>query len=441
MLGGGANQIQQDLVTSSIGLQRFTRNGTQYSLTGNLDYDANSRPSNLFPSVYETRLEAQVRHPLLQGRGRQFNSISGPNARVDGQGSPGILIAKANTDLSFVQFERDLTTFVDELITAYWNLLFAYRDVEIARSTLQRAEETWKVAESRNHSGMEGGEAYREALAREQRDRLEVQYLDAIFSTGENSQPGLIQAEARLRLLIKIPANQNVLFYPSEPLLEAPIVFDLASLKNSAERKRGEVRQQKIRVQRDKQRLIAARNFLLPRLDVVGTYRNNGFGDTLAGGSSRDLRNALSVASKGLFDEWEIGIQYNAVLGNRRAKSGVRNSQLQLRRSKKVLDEIRDRIAFDLNTALRSKSRAEVTLAAAKRLKIAAEESYESHTVAFESGFSTIDELLRSQQRLSDAQRTYYRQLIDHTLSIKSVNRESGMLLEAHGVSGQFHAY
>ena len=99
-----------------------------------------------------------------------------------------------------------------------------------------------------------------------------------------------------------------------------------------------------------------------------------------------------------------------------------------------MLKELETRIHFDVETAVRSASRSELTLAASRRLLEAARESYESHQAAFETDLTTIDELLRSQQRLADAQRTYNRQLIDRTLAIEGIFREAGSLLEMHGV-------
>jgi outer membrane protein TolC len=437
VIAGGSNQIQQDLVNSFLTWQKFTSTGTQYSLTGAIDYDDNTRPTNLFPSIYNTRVEAQVRQPLLQGRGELFNSIAGPTSRVDRQGGTGILIAQANVDVSVVQFERNVTTFVNEVISAYWSLHLAYQNVEIARVSFEQAEKTWQVARARKQTGLEGGEAYREALAREQRDRLEVELLDSIHSTGQTGPIGLLQADAQLRLLLNLPGDGQTLLYPVDDPIASATVFDAGSLKQSALHKRAEVREQNIRVERDQMQLLAATNFLLPRLDAVAIYRNNGFGDTFGNGDSPGFESAIDVAADGLYDEWEIGLQYNMTLGARRAKAGVRNSRLRLRRSRQLLKEIEDRIHFDVETALRSVSRSELTFAAARRLQEAARESYDSHQAAFQSDLTTIDELLRSQQRFADAQRTYNRQLIDRTLAIEGVFRETGSLLEMHGVMSE----
>ena len=434
VLGGGANTIQQDLVNTSLTWQRFTSTGAQYTLTGAIDYDDNTRPSNLFDSVFNTRLEAEIRQPLLQGRGTQFNSIAGPNSRVDQQGGTGILIAQSNIDVSVVQFERNVTSFVNDIISAYWALHLAYRNVEIARESFEQAEKTWQVAQARRKTSLEGGEAYREALAREQRDRLEVELLEAIHSTGQSNAVGLLQADAQLRLLLNLPSDGQTLLYPIDGPVAQATVFDAESLKHSAVTKRAEIREQNIRVKRAQLQLLAANNFLLPRLDAVATYRNNGFGDSLGNGSSTGFESALDVAADGLFDEWEIGLQYNVTLGARRAQAGVRNSRLRLRRSRQLLKELETRIHFDVETAVRSASRSELTLAASRRLLEAARESYESHQAAFETDLTTIDELLRSQQRLADAQRTYNRQLIDRTLAIEGIFREAGSLLEMHGV-------
>ena len=437
ILAGGANVVQQDLVNSSLAWQKFSSTGALYSLTGEINYDANTRPSNLFPSVYTTLIEAEVRQPLLQGRGREFNSVAGPNSRVDRQGSTGILIAQANIDVSVVQFERDVTSFVDDIISAYWALHLAYQNVEIARTSFEQAERTWLATRSKKTTGLEGGEAYREALAREQRDRTEVELLESIHNTGQSGAIGLLQADAQLRLLLNLPSDGQTLLFPIDDPIVSTTIFDRESLKQAAIVKRVEVREQNIRVERDQMQLLAANNFLLPRLDAVAVYRNNGFGDTFDSGGAAGLQSALDVAADGLFDEWEIGLQYNMTLGTRRARAGVRNSRLTLRRSRQLLKEIENRVHFDVETALRSASRSELTFAAARRLKNAARESYESHQAAYQSDLTTIDELLRSQQRFADAQRTFNRQLIDRTLAIEGIFRETGSLLEMHGVKSE----
>ncbi|MGA2035546.1 MAG: hypothetical protein ABSG68_25130, partial [Thermoguttaceae bacterium] len=62
---------------------KFAATGGQWSLSQNINYDLNrSTGSNLNPltAAYTINYQAQVRQPLLQGGGVQFNEIAGPNA-------------------------------------------------------------------------------------------------------------------------------------------------------------------------------------------------------------------------------------------------------------------------------------------------------------------------------------------------------------------------
>ena len=98
---------------------------------------------------------------------------------------------------------------------------------------------------------------------------------------------------------------------------------------------------------------MAARNFTLPRLDAVATYRNNGFGDDLWGGGNGPFAAACDNAHDGDYDEWEFGLQMNVPLGYRQASAGVRNSELRLERERRVLEEQQKQILFELGNAIR----------------------------------------------------------------------------------------
>ena len=68
-----------------------------------------------------------MRQPLLQGCGTQFNRIAGPTGTLGVFN--GVVLAKLNTEISMVDFEQALPAFVSDIENAYWDLQFAYRDL------------------------------------------------------------------------------------------------------------------------------------------------------------------------------------------------------------------------------------------------------------------------------------------------------------------------
>ena len=76
-----------------------------------------------------------------------------------------------------------------------------------------------------------------------------------------------------------------------------------------------EIRREKWEIKRRELELIAARNFLLPRLDAVGRYRWLGLGDELINQNHRDFNqpgsSAFGTLDSGEFQEWQLGLECN----------------------------------------------------------------------------------------------------------------------------------
>ncbi len=176
--GGGTRVVEQDTADFSTELTKRTATGGTFSLSNNTDYDANNTPGNLFPHAWNTVNQATFRQPLLQGAGAEFNRIYGP-PNVPGvfSGVPGyangVMVARINTDISLTELETGLRDLVSNVENAYWDLYFAYRDLDAKIAARDSALETWRRVHALFVSGRRGGEAEKEAEAREQYFRFQ----------------------------------------------------------------------------------------------------------------------------------------------------------------------------------------------------------------------------------------------------------------------------
>ena len=143
ILGGGATEVVQDLTTADLQINKTNIYGTQYNFRSNIRYDNNDNIASTFPSSYASFWEATARHPLLQGSGLAFNQIAGPNNRPGFRSTTGISIARINNKISQARFEQGVTSFIDEVVTAYWGLYFAYRNLDTTRTARDGSLETW----------------------------------------------------------------------------------------------------------------------------------------------------------------------------------------------------------------------------------------------------------------------------------------------------------
>ena len=144
--GLGTQFFQQDAHVYNLELRKRTAVGTSLAVRKRVDYDFNNSPFNNNPNLpWTMRIEGEIRQPLLQGAGVDFNRIVGPG-NVPGFYN-GVLITRINTDLSLADFEAAVTQLVADVENAYWELFFAYRDLDAKLAARQRAYESWRQLE------------------------------------------------------------------------------------------------------------------------------------------------------------------------------------------------------------------------------------------------------------------------------------------------------
>lgn len=66
--------------------------------------------------------------------------------------------------------------------------------------------------------------------------------------------------------------------------------------------------------------------------------------------------------------------------------------------------------------------------------RVAAAKQVEAVTATYESGAATLDMLLDAQRRLSEAEISYHRALVDYNVAILQVHYRKGSLLEYNGI-------
>ncbi len=434
-----ARVFEQDLGTFRAELGKTAATGTRFSIRNNTLYEFNNNPSNLYPSAWNTNIEAEFRHPLLRSGGLQFNRIAGTTGIPGVQGFNdipgvynGVAIARINTDIALADFEAGVRNFVGDVELAYWELYFAYRNLDTLIVGRDSALQTWRKVKALYDNGARGGEAEKEAQAREQ--------LFLFRGQVENALSNVYQTENRLRYMMGISPTDGRLIRPADSPTTAKVQFDWDEVKIESLARSVELRQQKWLVKQDELQLIASKNFLLPRLDVVGRYRWLGFGDDLITANRQaetigdPFPTAFQTMTEGNFQEWQIGFQASMTLGFRAQLAGVRNAQLQLARDRAVLQDQELELSHQLTDAIRELDRTYRLSETNFNRRIAAQKNVEAVKAAYETDTVTLDFLLDAQRRLAEAESDFYRSLVDYNLAIRQVHLRKGSLLEYNGV-------
>ncbi|MBX3438421.1 MAG: TolC family protein, partial [Planctomycetaceae bacterium] len=445
--GGGTNSFVQDRHDYVAQLSKLTATGGQLALRSLTDYDSNNAPGNLFRSAWQQQFEGEVRQPLFQGGGVTYNRIAGPAGRPGV--ANGVLIAKVTSDINEAEFERSWRNYISEVANAYWDLYFAYRDLDSKQQGLVRSRETWRNYEAQTKS--ERGSSANEALAREQFFRFQAELNDAIAGkVNQRTQVyngatggafrglnGVQFAERRLRLLIGLPPTDDRMLRPLDEPEVAPIKFDWTSVAEESLRRRQELRMQRLLVKQRELELIAARNYLAPRLDAIARYRVRGLGHNLAGNESdAGLRSAYNEVGTFEHQEWELGLEFSVPIGFRRAHAAVKQAEFLVARERAVLVEQERQIIHDLASTVAEVDRAYIQVQSNLNRYIAAQDALSALEANREAGLTvSVEQLLDIERRLTEAQTQYYVSRVEYAIALKNVHFEKGSLLEYNNLA------
>lgn len=441
--GQGNNFFKQYLTRFESSLSKRTASGTTYTLRHNFDADNNNSDRNLIEGrAWAWNFEGEVRQALLQGRSVSFNRIAGPNA------TPGIyngvVIAKVNADATVADLEIALRDFLSDVENAYWDLHFAYEDLNVKREARDRTLHTYQLLKARQ--GLPGAEEDKLAQALEQYYRFEEEVQNSLAgrlvigtrsfngSGGGTFQGtgGVYSCERRLRMVMGLSINDGRLIRTSSEPTLAPITYDWNNVASNAITRRTELKRQRLNVDRRRYELSASRNFLMPRLDAVGRYRYRALGDSWLDDEIVDSGSDVMTNTH----EFLVGLSMNYPIGFRQASAGVRNAQLKLAREQSLLDELERQVIYGISSAIAESDRAYAVLRTAINRENAARKQYEilvSEAQAPVRQFN-YNALLDSEQRFAEASSAANRARVQYVLATKNINFEMGALLEYYNI-------
>ena len=422
--GGGAPQLTTNSSSFNFAMTKQTASGTSFTAQSVTDYNRNGSPVNQFGSAYDILNTLQFRRPLGRGNGTLVNRIAGPSLET-GQYN-GVLISRINSDISLANFESSVRDLVRDVETNYWELYFAYRNLDTILEARDAARSTWENRKLRLESGV--GRPDDEALARQQFYTFEVQAQTALAGNG-TTQLGVFGAERNLRRLMGLPPVDGNIIRPATEAVVAPIAFDWDASRSQALSRRVELRSQKWSVRQRELELIAAKQLNKWDFDIVGNYGWRGFGDNLFGSRDRPNGSAVDGLFRGDLDDWQLGFELNGPLGRRSGHLAIRNAELSLIRARTILAEQERQIQHDLNAAFTEVDRSFVSMKSNFNARIASEDELEPKRKRVEEGKDQVFFLLDAQQRRATAESSIHRAIADYNLAILSFHYATGNLL------------
>lgn len=408
-------------------IQKKTVSGSSFYVRHRTDYFWSNQQTRAVASDYLTQFDIGVFQPLLQGRGTQIQRIP-------------IVVGRIAEDQSLADFEAGVRNQVMDIENAYWDLFRSYRILEAQKIGRDAALATWQwvhvqLGQRKNVAD--------EARARHQyfEFRRQVEQALAGGSDQGTTRTGVFENERRLRFLMGLAPTDSRLIRPiTEPTL-ARVEFAWNEAQAESLFRSAELRKQRWEIKAAELRVIAARNRLLPQLNLQANYNWLGAGDELITADRRGLdpfqtgSTAFDSLTQGNFQEANAAIVFapNA-FGARREHALVRNSEIQLARAKAVLEDMELNVSHLLTQAIRNHEFQYLQIQASLNQLHAAKEELQALEDRKEIESETINFLLDAQRRRVQAQIEYYSTMTEYNKQTAFVHFRKGTLLEYDNV-------
>jgi outer membrane protein TolC len=403
---------------------------------------------------YPTALTFSYTQPIL--RGREFDQ----NRRL-------IEIGKKNLSLTDAQFRQRAVETITNVQRAYWDLVYALRNLQIQRETVRDAR---AQLEHNKRLVAEGMLAPIDVVAAEaQVSGFEQSVYSALDDVGraENNLKNLV-AENRESPL------WNVSIVPTESVDLAPPQVALADAMQAALKSRPELQSADVAREINEIELRFAREQTRPQVDLIASYGLVGLSgaastssasnpltasnteirnrinqlsviaglsplpapaaqtipDVLVGGEAQSLTNL--VANR--FTNMRVGVQVNLPFRNTTAKAQLGRSLVDAERIRTQREQLEQLIQVDVRNALQLVRTAESRLRSAAAARSASEQQYASEQRKLDAGQSTVFLVLERQTQLATARGNELRAQTELNKSIADLQRATGNSLEQNRV-------
>ncbi len=386
--------------------------------------DSNSIFNNLNPAWNNT-LAVSVVQPLLNGRGR------------DATQAP-LLLAQANTAVSRAAFVAQVEQVLLQVERAYWELVFAERDLEVKESSRQLAMEQLGRTRAQVEVGL---------IAPVEATQAEVQVagretdLIVARNTLDNSRDAL---RALLRA-DRLPAGWDTPLVATEEPDVVTSDIDVDTAIQEAFANRAELAMAQATIAARGVEVKATRNALLPKVDLIGQISANGIGgdlivrDGFFGGNVLEvIPGGYSDAVKDLFGldftTWSAGFNVTLPLGNSAAKGNHAQATLNADRARTERVRTEQQIVLEVRQAARGVLAAFDAVGSTGKTRELAEEQLRIETDRFDVGMSTNFEVLQFQDQLAVSRSQELRARIEYRLATAELARATGTLPEKYGI-------
>jgi outer membrane protein len=375
------------------------------------------------PSV-TSALTFQFTQPLLRNRWLFANRAA-------------LVIARRNLRASRAMFEVQVSNTIQLVVNQYWNVVQARGNLEVARTSLDAAEATYKHDKRSLELGaLPPLDIYR---SESQVANRRVQVIQGEYA--------LKQTEEAFRQIVG--ADIDPLFRvldldlteSAEPAVELPNI-DVATALQEALQKRQELEVARQSLDNDDTSIKLAHNNLLPDLRLSGNYSGNGLGGNLyditqtppvlisSGGFGDSINQLFGFG----YPSYGFALTLNLPVKNRSAQAALGTALISRRRDLYTERQTREQITYDVTNAVHQLEQAKLSMAASKEAVDLARKTMAAEQRKYELGTGQIFLVLEAQTELASAEQSRLQAEISYQVAVAALDYSTGSSLEPYGV-------
>jgi outer membrane protein len=392
-----------------------TGTNVQAGLITNNNYTNNS--FNIFNPYINSTLSFQFTQPLLK------------NGWLFANQAP-LIIARRNLEQSRANFSAEVSNNILQAVGQYWSVVEAQGNLEVARSSMDAAEATYK----RDKRALELG-----ALPPLDIYRSESQVASRRVQVIQ-SEYALKQAEDALRMTIGADQDPNIqaldLVLTEKPDPEGELrAIDTATALQQALTKRPEFDAARAALANDETHIRLAHNHLMPELDLTAQYASNGLGGTQFNSmGQRVTSSSLNQLGGFNYPTYYAQLSVSLPLKNRAAKAEMGNALVSRRSDLYSERQLREQVELDVGNAVHQLEQAKLSIAAGKEALDLAKKTMAAEQRKYDLGSETIFFVLEAQTELASAELGLLQAQVNYQLAVAGLDHATGELLEPYHV-------
>ncbi len=420
--------LQTNTLTTGLEYAQAFSTGTSVNFILENSRVAQNSPFTYLSPALNAYYRFTVLQPLLAGFG------TGPNLRY-------LRIARNDRTISDIAFKDQLIVTITQIANMYWDLASAYQDEQVRERSLGFAQE--ELQSDRQQlalqalPAMDVTRAEGEVAARDEDLTIARTTLQLQESLIKNALTKNLD-DARLEEMPVIPTERIT-------INDADAQRPLADLTEEALRSRPELSESDYDLDNRDISRRAARNAVLPTVDLEAYYGGTGLGGQLNPGSA--AVGVTSTTSPGSFGgsmrtafnnsspDYLVGLSVNIPIRNRVLKSDQYRSELEYRQSELRIQQLKKQIRIEVRNAQYALEQSSARVVAARQARDLAQKTFDISRQEQKLGAGSNLQTLSAQHDLAITESTLAVAETTFEKSRVELARATGSTLDAYQVS------